>query len=424
MRPLVLVCFFMTCLFHAKSQDSFPAITFSGNVRVRGEIDMRDFDQSTPPNTFTLLRARLGMEARPVEFVKIFLQVQDSRVFGQEKDPSGSFNTLAHTQNVDLHQGYFEIQRVFLDALSVRIGRQEISYGNERMIGSVGWNNVGRSFDGIVLKYGVPDMTIDAFAATLAEVQSYPSSSTPASVRSQEDRGADLVGLYASTGGTAETYEAYIFHHQDRNQSVPGSSDIKRTTMGARVAGVESGVDYEVEAAYQAGWIRGRSLSAYLLAVAGGYRTGGNGVQRTAVGCDVLSGTPSGATNERSFDPAFHTGHKFYGFMDYFVAIPAQTQGAGLIDLYGRLTAGLSQNLKGDIWVHHFLTHEGLSVNPPAAPQRTLGQEVDCVVQYRYNTAVTFELGTSAFFPGIILRERFGGASTGVWAYLAAAVSF
>lgn len=424
MRLLVLACFFTVWPFHARSQDSSFGMRLSGNLRVRSEIDMRDFDQNTPPNTFTLLRARLAVEARPVEFVRVFLQMQDSRVFGQEKDPAGSFNTLAHTGNLDLHQGYLELQQVFADPLTVKIGRQEMSYGNERVIGSVGWNNVGRSFDGIVLKYSVPDITLTAFAATLAEVQSYPSSATPASVRSQTDRGADLVGLHASSPGTGRTYEAYVFHHQDRNQSVPGSSDVKRTTIGARVAGVEPGMDYDIEAAYQAGWIRGRTLSAYLLAVAAGYRTGGNGVQRVAVGCDVLSGTPAGATSERSFDPVFHTGHKFYGFMDYFVVVPAQTQGAGLIDLYGCLTAGLSEKVKAEVWIHHFLTHQGLAVNPLDAPQRPLGQEVDCVVQYRYNTAVSFELGTSAFFPGIILRKRFGGAAAGLWGYLTAAVSF
>jgi len=83
---------------------------------------MRDFDQSTPPNTFTLLRARVGMEARPMESVRIFLQLQDSRVFGQERDPSGSFSTLAHTQNVDLHQGYFELQHLFVNALTMKVG--------------------------------------------------------------------------------------------------------------------------------------------------------------------------------------------------------------------------------------------------------------------------------------------------------------
>ncbi|MBI4417933.1 MAG: hypothetical protein HY563_04085 [Ignavibacteriales bacterium] len=46
------------------------------------------------------------------------------------------------------------------------------------------------------------------------------------------------------------------------------------------------------------------------------------------------------------------------------------------------------------------------------------------MIQYRYNSAVGFELGASAFIPGEIMRARFGGAAVGFWGYLAASVSF
>jgi hypothetical protein len=94
-----------------------------------------------------LFRVRLNAAFQPADKIYTFIQLQDSRERGFE--PS----TLADTHNVDLHQAYVQVNDLFIDKLTFKIGRMELSYAGQRLIGAVDWHNVGRSFDGEVLRY-------------------------------------------------------------------------------------------------------------------------------------------------------------------------------------------------------------------------------------------------------------------------------
>ena len=64
-------------------------------------------------------------------------------------------NSLTDVQadGFDLHQGYLEARDLFVPCFNVRAGRQEISLGEERLIGAVDWTQNARSLDGAVLTY-------------------------------------------------------------------------------------------------------------------------------------------------------------------------------------------------------------------------------------------------------------------------------
>ena len=55
-----------------------------GQIQLRSEVDGRDFSNDTHPLTFASLRTRLGVEKTFDEKVQLFVQFQDSRVFGEE----------------------------------------------------------------------------------------------------------------------------------------------------------------------------------------------------------------------------------------------------------------------------------------------------------------------------------------------------
>ena len=56
----------------------------SGQIQLRSELDGRDFSNKTYPLTFTSLRTRVGIEKSFANKVNLFVQLQDSRIFGQE----------------------------------------------------------------------------------------------------------------------------------------------------------------------------------------------------------------------------------------------------------------------------------------------------------------------------------------------------
>ncbi len=419
LMALALMVFSFLIGEQLNAQDQAPLIKITGNVRVRNEVDMRDFNQRTPSNTFTLLRTRLGVQAQPLEDVLVFIQAQDSRVFGSEKDAGGSFNTLADTKNLDMHQAFVEVKKLFADEISLRLGRMELAYSNERLLGAVGWNNVSRSFDGGVIRFDWPGITIDALAMNVGETQIYPVVATPPSVRSMYDAGYDFYGAYGKVKGIENhTIDPYFLYQVNRDTTGSGKTNLKRSTVGSYVKGKANALDYEAEVAYQGGTRQGVDISAYLLSGALGYSFSDCALSRVSLGYELLSGTPTGDAKFKTFDPTFHTGHKFYGFMDYFVNIPANTSNRGLADLIARATISLSEKTTANVWLHHF------SLAQSVLNEKTLGQEIDIVVQYRHNKNISFEIGTSAFLPDDLMRQAFNASDVALWGYLQTSVSF
>ena len=54
---------------------------------------------------------------------------------------------------------------------SFRAGRQELSYGDERLVGAFGWDNLGRSFDAARLRYRTGAWVNDFFWSRLVDVR-------------------------------------------------------------------------------------------------------------------------------------------------------------------------------------------------------------------------------------------------------------
>ena len=67
----------------------------------------------------------------------------------------------------ELHQANFTIGNHKEFPVSVKVGRQELSYGDERLVGAFAWNNIGRVFDGVKLRWQHEAFTAEAFSTRL-----------------------------------------------------------------------------------------------------------------------------------------------------------------------------------------------------------------------------------------------------------------
>ncbi|MCH7773018.1 MAG: alginate export family protein [Bacteroidetes bacterium] len=139
---LLLICGFISLPVLAQ-QDLGNGWKILGHIQLRSELDGRDFSNSTHPLTFASSKIRLGVEKTFKKKLTLFIQVQDSRVFGSES------NTLSNSKNLDLHQGFIKLNKLFDWDWTIQAGRFEVNYGTERFFGAVGWHFVGRSFDGV-----------------------------------------------------------------------------------------------------------------------------------------------------------------------------------------------------------------------------------------------------------------------------------
>jgi hypothetical protein len=187
---------------------------------------------------------------------------------------------------IDLQQAYFTIGNHKEFPLSVKIGRQELSYGEERLVGAFGWNNIGRVFDAAKVRWQNEWFGADFFTSRPV---------IPENERFNVDNDYDwFSGVYATTGKIPKhTLDLYFFARNSSTKAIaaeprpqfpqPSARDIY--TIGTRfksAPGQLGNWDYSVEGAYQFGDFRDTRLvvggasprldhSAYMAVAQAGY---------------------------------------------------------------------------------------------------------------------------------------------------------
>jgi hypothetical protein len=403
MKRLLLITAILLSVSGLSAQET---LKFSAQIRPRFEIDNKDFKSSTRANTFTALRTRLGLSFLPVKNFSGFIEVQDSRNYGEET------STVANMKNLDLHQAYFKVEEIFSLPLDLKVGRFEAAYGSERFISVVGWNNIGRSFDGGIITFKNESVDIDLFAAREFE-KSLVGDSTDQNIYS----------LFADLK-LVESYKIQPFIIWQRVQP---TSVLNRATIGFNVKGNLNKFNHEIDFGYQTGSFysggRNQDISAYTFSLSADYSLAGKLKPVIGVQADFASGDNNPADNNfKSYTSLYASGHKFFGYMDYFVNFPNDTYGLGLLDLIGKIGITPITDLKFNFHFHLFNSMEDYTLTT-GSKSKSFGTEFDFVASYKYNSNVTFEGGASLFSAGDIFKEK-RGKDTATWFYLMAVANF
>ncbi|MBT8380349.1 MAG: alginate export family protein [Ignavibacteria bacterium] len=388
-----------------------------GQVMLRSELDGRDFSNSTHPLTFASSRIRLGVAKTFDEKVQLFIQAQDSRVFGSES------NTLSNSKNLDLHQGFVKLTKLFGWNFSFQAGRFEVSYGTQRFIGAVGWHFVGRSFDGARLTIAPNKWDLDIFALTVKESVSYIGNATSSTYPFPQEPtpASSIYGIWKKTNiDDANKFDLFGYWEVDREKVGVDSCKLNKATFGGTYWGIFGNFSTIVEAAYQLGDQAGKDVSAYLISAQGHYKIG---IAKVGLGADILSGTkPTNRDKVNTFYPTYGTNHKFYGFMDYFINIPVNTLNLGLHDFYFKAKI-VPENSEWEFAAdfHHFMSNQTAvsNVNGVSKDVDTFGQEVDLTIGYNFIKGTKLIWGGSFFFQGDIMKSIFDPREdTAYWTYV------
>lgn len=387
-------------------------VTFDGQIRVRSEADGRDFNNDSDINTYTLMRTRFGARANPTDDVTVYVQIQDSRAFGTE--PS----TLASTANLDVHQAYFQVSNLWDKNIDLKVGRQEMVYGSQRLIGNVGWSNTGRSFDGVKLSFG-KNNNFDLFSMIINEANTpVLGPATPATTAGRESADNSFVGAYYKHRPSSRyKLDVYGLFQSNTQNTLAGDNELNRATVGTYNKGkLNKNLDFETELALQLGKRRGQDVSAYLLSGSVGYTFKTQRKPSVRIGYDYLSGMESGDEDFKAFDTLFATNHKFYGFMDYFINIPVNASGRGLQDFMLKAKIPFGKNWNLNAHYHNFRAAKGAEKN--------FGNELDLVLNYAYNSVASFQFGLAFFVPGDLVENSFLNDDIGVWSFTTMLVKF
>ncbi|MCA9670938.1 MAG: alginate export family protein [Myxococcales bacterium] len=362
-------------------------------------------------------RARLGLRVDMFGWATAFVQVQDVRSWGEE---TSTVDFIAN--GLDVHQAYAEVRCP--KGLLLRIGRQEIILDGQRLVGNLDWLDQARSFDGVLLQGAGAGFVGRAFWFRLREEDPTPfgaAAQDPAEVTTQ-----DFFGLHVRYGKLAWLRPSLLglFDTDSRTRR-------RRATFGLYADGQPAkGLRYWFELYGQVG-TSGRDaakqdLRAFLVAVRAQYTLPVWGKPTLAGWFEQVSGDGDRTDNiNNSFDTLFATNHKFYGFADYFLNIPANTAGFGLIDIGGRFSLRPRRWLKLLVDLHHFRYAKRYTLDGESL--LILGHELDAVLVFPINKVINVQGGFAAFLPRRGVTCLHGGcrsdAPAEYWGYLMAGVT-
>lgn len=138
------------------SSTAFKEWDIGGQFRFRyeltddaGSYPNRDFIQRgvDNDNDYFLFREKLHVGWTPAPSLKLYLEGRGAQAESDTREPSPGQDVF------DLFQAYVEWGDPAVFPLSLKVGRQEMTYGDQRFIGLTDWSNTGRSFDAARLRY-------------------------------------------------------------------------------------------------------------------------------------------------------------------------------------------------------------------------------------------------------------------------------
>lgn len=406
----IFILIFFSNIFNAHAQDDHFKIAAQYRVRPEFRHGYKTLAADTSKSAFFILqRTRLVFEYKK-ENISTYASLQDARTWGDEQPqtdvPGLSVNEL--WLELALKKGFY-----------LKMGRQEWVYDDQRLLGNVDWANATRSHDGLLLKYFNKEKKFNWHIAGAFNQNGEPLFGTNYTLKNYKFLA--FTWLKKEFGNSSLSATAII---NGLISTIASSTKSKASfTFGPLYNYQNNSIKATLGAYYQTGKTENNlDISAYMINVYADLQ----GKTFAGLGLDYLSGNGDNiqANRSQSFSTLYATNHKFYGYMDYFINIPADTKQRGLIDPYLRLGISPNKKITTTIDVHYFLlaNENNLSVNKI---KKDLGTETDLLLDYKPSPVINFTAGYSMMFATKNMELIKGGNKNNYngWAFIMLKVS-
>ena len=240
--------------------------------------------------------------------VRVFGQLQSSLQTGRKGGPG-----VLDEDQLQLHQAFIDLRLPLSDSasLTLRAGRQELYYGNGKLVEPRSGPNIRLSFDAFRLVWQGKRGRADAFV-------SQPVMNTPGVFDDSRNRNQTFWGLYATrpmpniiSGGGLDVYYFGLKNEQAKYDKGMGME--LRHTVGVRLFGRGQHLDFDTENFYQWGTFGAGSISAGAITADVGYTLarGGRSLRFGLGGSRSTGDAGSGTTRLGTVNPLFPTGFYF-----------------------------------------------------------------------------------------------------------------
>ena len=350
--------------------------------------------------------ARFSMKS----WLSAAVQAQDARIEGRNAITLGApFRDQLDVRFAHVDVGNFEKSR-----FAARGGRQELAFGDQRLVGHANWLNTARSFDAVRGVFRHKKLRIDSFAASVVNIDM---DDVNRSGLGNYLYGADAPLAILPNGGVVEPYE-FVRTSSNLTTETGARGDLTSSTTGVRSAGKWSDrTDYNVEAAIQRGSLGSDTISAWAgHALVGRTIPAGSLTYRAFGEYNYASGDETPGDGVRgTFDQLYPTAHDKYGLAD-------QVGWKNIHHLRTGLEVRPHTKLALAGGYHSFwlasatdaLYSAGGAVIariPTGAPDRHVGQELDIQSTYTPSPRIQIHGGYAHVFPGAFLKTATPGKS-------------
>lgn len=378
------------------------ALSLGGQLRERVEIwDGFAFGAPTDDEeTYFLTRIRLHSDLRLGERLRFFFEAKSA--FSSDRDVFDGRKQL-ESDTIDLQNGFVEWKPPSIEGVDwkVRLGRQEMKFGKQRLVSPLEWGNARRTFDGGTIGATFGKSTLTAFALLPVRVRSYE--------RNDHVTGDWFYGLHGTHTRDPKGLKLEGYFYGRERETAAG--DERRHTVGvlATTPLGTGGFDLETEGAYQFGHVGGADISAGMVSTVLGFAPPGvRFAPRVWVGGDWASGDDEVGGDTALFDQLFPLGHAYFGYIDLVARqnVVAASTGISLKPL---------PPLTTELTYHYFrraargsgaFNAGGAQYRAPlAGAALELGQEIDLFTTYRFGAHTVLGVGYSHFFPGKFIEQ-------------------
>lgn len=233
--------------------------SFGGEIRLRVDsfdapsLGLRGQGEETVLQTRLLTHGDFHLD----ETMRVFVQLGWHDAEGRDPRPLS-----VDQSNVDLQQGFVEFRSdLGGGTATLRLGRQEMAYGLQRLVSVREGPNIRQSFDGGRLTW-VRDgsMRLDVFATRVVTPRLGAFDDSP-------DTDQDFYGVHTTFRRAGDNLDVYYLGYARSSGSFTDSrGQEQRHTGGARWYGRHNGWDWDVEPIVQWGEMGGKTIAAWSVA--------------------------------------------------------------------------------------------------------------------------------------------------------------
>jgi hypothetical protein len=383
-------------------------VSVGGEFRMRQhtEHNLRGKPLSGRDDDFLLYRTRLFANAKYGDWLRLYAEAIDAQSEHENLQPRN-----IEVNRADMLNLFADVRALDGDNADVwvRGGRQELLYGNQRLISPLDWSNTRRTFDGLKGMYKAEKLSADVFwTRNVPFSQHLPDDHNFDNPNQSEE----FMGAYATYKKDAnQTLETFFLRLDEQDPVTQPSGTVVNgydpNLFGARWYFINGDWLHEVEGGYQFGdYDRNQDIQA-------GYYVIGLGREMKCVKTkptvwlyyDWASGDADPTDLDYgTFNQYFPLGHKYFGFMDIIARQNIQDINASsLFHLHEKITLLA--------WYHVFFLEEerdalynaaGVPIyqDPTGGAGKDIGQEIDLLLTYKFNPRADIVLGYSHFFAG------------------------